>query len=67
MWLLLSLGWVIAVGLCLVAIIGGIWQYPPLALPVLYLAWRAVRWTRRVAREVRVASARKLVSGGERT
>lgn len=59
MWLLLSLGWLLGVGLCLAAIIGGIWQYPPLVIPLLYLAWRGVRWVRRVAHGARILNAQR--------
>ena len=53
MWLLLGVAWLMGVGLCLVAVIGGIWQYPPLAVPLVYLAWRGIRWVRRIAHGVR--------------
>ena len=60
MWLLLSLGWLLGVGLCLAATIGGIWQYPPPAVPLLYLFWRSARWVRRVAHGARVLNAQHL-------
>lgn len=60
MWLLLSAAWLIAVALCLAAILGGIWQFPPLALPVIYLAWRGFCWVQRVARGVRALNGRAI-------
>lgn len=43
MWLALPILWLGGMALCLAAVIGGIWQYPPLALPLLYLGWRVYR------------------------
>ena len=67
MWLLLSAAWLLGVGLCLAVIVGGVWQYPPLALPLLYLAWRGVRWVRRVVHGVRELSAQRLGTAQRRS
>lgn len=59
MWLLMSVAWLLGVGLCLAVVIGGLWQYPPLAVPLLYLGWRGVRWVQRVAHGVREIKAQR--------